>query len=424
MQYNLTTLKNKLRVLTVPLPSLESACVSVWVKAGSRNEAEKISGLSHFLEHMAFKGGKKYRTSQETSYILDALGAEYNAGTSSEWTNFFIKARSEKLDNAFEILADMILNARLDEKEIEKEKGVIIEEIAMHEDTPMWNINDIFNELIFPDSPLGRDIAGIPDTVRSFKRNDFIKYRRLHYHPGNMLITVSGGVAEKESINLSEKYFGDLKNGRKPDFERFIPKQGKPALKLKSKKTEQAHFILGFLGNPRDYKKRYAEGLLSAILGKGMSSRLFEEIRQKRGLAYSIHTSVSRYIDTGTFETYEGVKVNKIKDAIKATLDQFYGLKDKKFAITKEELAKVKEYVKGRTALALEDTVSVNDFFGERALFLDKIRTPEEEFENIDKVTIDDIYEVAKDLFVPDKLNLAIIGPYKDEEQFVKILSK
>lgn len=405
------------------MPSLESSTVSVWVKTGSRNENAKISGISHFLEHMAFKGGRKYKTQEEVTYELDSLGSEYNAGTSNEWTNFYIKLRSAKLERAFDILSDMVVHSNLEEKQIEKERGVILEEISMHLDTPMWNIGDIFSELIFPNHPLGIDIAGTPETVKSIHRKDFLDYRKKQYHTDSMLITVVGGVQPQEALALSETYFGSLTKGNESKIEVFNPNQKSPRLKLKPKETEQAHFILGFYGHERTHERRYAEGLLSIILGKGMSSRLFTEVRTKRGLAYSVSTSIERYIDCGIFATYAGVHPDKISESIKVILDQTYGIASGRYPLTEKELQKAKEYVKGKTALGLEDTTEVSEYFGQRALFLPEIDTPEEFFKKVDKVELAELERVAKDIFNPKKVNLAIIGPYKNEEKFAKLLS-
>jgi len=422
MDYKLTTLKNKLRVLTVPMPSLESATVTVWVKTGSRNEKERISGISHFLEHMAFKGTKKYPSPRLATGFLDGLGAEYNAGTSHEWTDFYVKVRVGILEKAFEILSEVIINPILDATEIEKEKGTILEEIAMHEDIPMEKVGDVFQETIYPTHPLGRDIAGTPKSVKAIKREDFIKYRYQYYSSNNMLVTVAGGINEKKVKSLANKYFSGLTHVEKLKEKKFEGKQTELNLKLIGKKTEQAHFILGYPAYSRTHKDRFIESVLSTILGKGMSSRLFNEIRWKRGLAYAVYTSAARFIDTGYLATYEGVDPIKCEEALKVTLDQIYGLASGKYPIKVKEIRKSKDYLKGRIALALEDTAAVNDFFGERALFEDEIETPEEVLEKIEKVTIEDIMRVAKDIFKPEKLNLAIIGPYKDQARFEKLL--
>jgi predicted Zn-dependent peptidase len=404
------------------MPALESAAVTVWVGVGSRFEDDSIAGISHFIEHMSFKGSLKYKTAQEMSETIDSMGADYNAATSKEWTNFFVKSRSENMEKAFDVLSDMILNPVLDETEIEKERGVILEEIAMQEDSPIEKIGESFTELAFSKSALGRDIAGTRESVKSIVKKDFVDFRHTHYKGGNIVITVAGGVHESEVDRLVTKYFSEIDEGAKEKPVPFELTQKKPKIEVIYKKSEQAHFILGFMGSGRNSQNRYAENILATILGRGMSSRLFNEIREKRGLAYTVSTSISRYIETGIFETYAGVDLKRVDEAVAVMLDQHYGIVDDKFPITNSELLKAKEYIKGRIALALEDTISVNDYFGQRALFMEKIETPEEIFEKIDAVTIDAVMKAAKDLFSPDKLNLAIIGPFKSEDKFAKMI--
>jgi len=423
MDYKRFALRNGLKVVVSPMPNLESATVTLWVKTGSRFEDAKINGISHFLEHMVFKGSKKRPTAKEVADAVDSIGSETNAGTSKDWTNFYIKAHAGHIEKAFDILSDIVLNPILKKEEIEREKGVIIEEIAMYEDTPMVRIGDIFEQLIFANTPLGRDIGGTPSTVKGITQDDFIRYRKRHYYAENMLLTVAGKIKVNEITKLAEKYFGELKESGQGEKEAKI-KEGQrgPKLKLHSKKKEQAHFILGFRGNPRGYKGRFAEAVLSVILGGGMSSRLFMEVRERRGLAYAVKTSAERYQDTGYLASYAGVDVARVDEAIKVVLDQHYGLADGRYPISASELNKAKEYLKGHMALALEDTKGVNEFFGESELFLKKIETLEEVFKAIDRVTIEDVVSEAKKLFVPKKLNLAIIGPYGDSGRFERLI--
>lgn len=422
MDYTSKTLINGIRVITVPMPTLESAAVTVFIGVGSRFESTEIAGISHFIEHMAFKGSKTYKTAQEVSEYIDAMGADYNAATSKDWTNFFIKSRAQNLEKSFAVLSDMILDPILDETEIEKERGVILEEIKMQEDTPMDKIGDIFMELVFDGNPLAVDIAGTQKSVNRIKRDDFINFRNMHYFGGNIVITVAGGITSAQVEKLAQTYFGNVGSGLQEVPPLFTNAQYKPKLKVEYKKSEQAHFILGFLGNHRNHPKRYAENVLATILGRGMSSRLFHEIREKRGLAYSVGTSITRFSDTGVFETYAGVDVKRIDEAIAVMLEQHYGISNSQFPIESGELKKAKEYMKGRIALALEDTVSVCDYFGQRTLFMDSIETPEEIFDKIDAVTIDDLYQSASELFKPEHLNLSVIGPYKDETRFGKLI--
>ena len=424
MDYKLNKLKNGLRVLIVPMPSLASATTTVWVKTGSRNEEQNVNGISHFLEHMVFKGGKKRPTAREISTAVDSIGGEFNAATSKDWTNFYIKSAVENLETAFDVLSDMVLSPILDKEEIEREKGTIVEEINMYEDTPMYRIGDVFEQLIFENSKLGWDIAGVEKTVRSITREDFVSYRNTHYFAENIIITVAGNVTEKKVNELVEKYFSNLKTGKKSDFaqEKFVVTQDKYRLKLHSKKKEQAHFILGFLSEGRGYKGRFAQSVMSAILGGGMSSRLFIEVRERRGLAYSVRSSMDRYDDVGYFSAYAGVDPKKAEEAVKIVLDQCYGLATGKYPISKAEINKSKEFIKGHLALALEDTKDVSTFFGEQSLFLDKPITPAEVYKQIEKVDIDQVMFEANKIFVKNHLNLAIIGPYTTESKFEKII--
>ena len=405
------------------MPSLESVTTTIWVKTGSRNEKPEVGGISHFLEHIVFKGSKKRPTARQISQAVDAMGGEFNAATSKDWTNFYIKAGKENLEASMDILSDMVLNPLMKKEEIEREKGTIVQEIRMYEDTPMMHIGDVFEETIFEGTQLGMDTAGSEKTVKGINREDFIAYRKAHYHPDEMLITISGGIDEKKVLILAEKYFKELKKSEAaPDFDKFENKQAKPKFRLQTKKSEQAHLILGFLAEGRGYESRFAQSLLSAILGGGMSSRMFIEVRERRGLAYSVRTSVERYQEVGYMGTYAGVNVAKVDEAIKVILDQCYGIASKKYPVTQKELDKAKGFLKGNLALALEDTKDVSGFFGEQELFNSNVLKPEEIYKKFDKVTLSDIYFEAKKLFVPERLNLAIIGPFKDREKFVQLL--
>jgi len=422
MDYRLDTLSNGLRIITSELPNSESATVTVWVAVGSRFESAKTSGLSHFLEHMVFKGSRKRPTAKDISEAIDSFGGEFNASTSKEWTNFYIKSRVGKIETAFDVLSDMVLNPVLDPKEIEKEKGVICEEIAMYEDTPMAKIDDIFENIIFKGDPMARDIAGNKETVRSITKNDFVSYRGSHYVTDNLLLTVSGGINREKIIKLAEKYFDKVAEGDSLSSKNFISQQTGSQMLLRRKKNEQAHLILGFLGNERGHKKKYEEGILNSILGGGMSSRLFIEVREKRGLAYAVKAASEHYKETGYFGVYAGVDIKRIDEAIKVILDQMYGLAEGKYKITPKEITKAKEFIKGHMALSLEDTKTINGFFGLQELLLKKVETPKEVVEKIDRVKIDDVYEYAKSIFKAGRLNLAVIGPFDDEDRFRKLL--
>ncbi len=431
MKYAKSVLDNGLRVVTIPMPSLESVTVTVWVKTGSRNENTKNNGVSHFLEHMFFKGTTNRPTAKQIAEEIDQIGGVQNAGTSKEYTEYYIKCRADKIEVAFDLLSDMTLNSLLDAKEIEREKGTIIEEIRMYEDTPMMAIGEVFEGLIYDGHSLGMEIAGTEKTVAGMKRQDFLDYRKDFYTADNMILTVAGGVTSEKVNELSQKYFSNLavQQSNKLTIADFVVKQNKPAIKLHNKKKEQTHVILGFLADGKNYdsanggQKKYAQTLLSTILGGGMSSRMFLEVRERRGLAYSIRTSMDRYTDIGYLGTYAGLDTKRAEEAVKVMLDEHYKITNSKLKITKEELTKSKEFLKGHLALALEDTSDVSSFFGDQELFSEKVLTPEEVFKKIDGVTIDDVNYEAKRLFVPERINLAIIGPYENDEKFKKIVS-
>lgn len=425
MKYAKSVLDNSLRVITIPIPSLESVTVSVWVKTGSRNENKNNNGVSHFLEHMFFKGTTNRPTAKQIAEEIDQIGGVQNAGTSKEYTEYYIKCRADKIEVAFDLLSDMTLNSLLEKSEIEREKGTIIEEIRMYEDTPMMNIGEVFEGLIYDEHTLGMNIAGTEKTVAGMKREDFINYRKAFYNPENMILTVAGGVDEKSVLALSQKYFSKLivNNEKLIIKDNYKTTQAQPKIKLHGKKKEQTHVILGFRADGKNYKNKYAQTVLSTILGGGMSSRMFTEVRERRGLAYSIRTSMDRYTDIGYLGTYAGLDTKRATEAVKVMLDQHYQITNHQSLVTSSELTKSKEFLKGHLALALEDTSDVSSFFGDQELFCQKVLTPEEVFKEIDKVTMDEVNYEAKRLFVPERLNLAIIGPYENDEEFKKIIN-
>lgn len=423
MNYSLNKLKNNLRVLTVPMPSLESATVTVWIKTGSRFEDAKVNGISHFLEHIVFKGSKKRPSAKAISVAVDAMGGEFNAATSKEWTNFYIKTRKGNLEKAFDILSDMVINPLIDEKEVEREKGVICQELSMYEDTPMIKIYDVFESTVYKGNPLAWDVGGSAKTVRAIKRNDFVLYRKSHYYTDNMLVCVAGGVNEKEVLALSEKYFSGIPEKKdKSTFEPFKVAQSEPQLSIKNKKNEQAHLMIGFRALERTNEQRYAENVLASVLGYGMSSRLFTEVRERRGLAYAVKTAPDVAFDTGYLATYEGVDPKNVEEAVKVTLNEYYALAGKEKPIKKEEFTKAKEMLKGGLALSLEDTKDAGNFFAEQELLKGWIDTPDEVYKKIDEVKIEDVYTLAEKLFTPDRLNFSLIGPFADVKRFKNLI--
>ena len=418
MKCHKSTLSNSLRVLTIPMTSLESVTITVWVGTGSRYETKKIGGISHFLEHMGFKGGQKYQTSKEVSEAVDAIGAVNNAATSKEWTNYYIKCRSAKIEKAFDILSDMLVDPKLRQEDINRERGVILEEYAMKQDTPMYEIGDVFENLIYKGHTLGADIIGTPQSIKDMQRNDFLSYRNKYYIAKNMLITVAGGINHPRVVKLAQKYFARLAKGQKSIFSKANFHQQKPNLLIKHKKTDQAHMVLGFRSDKKDSKDRYTYALLATILGQGMSSRLFTQIREKRGLAYTVQTANDTCLDNGYLGTYIGTSSAKADESIKVALSEHYNFAK----VSMEELKKAQELIKGRLALALESTNHVCDFFGEEMILLGKVRTPNQVYENIDQVSANDITNLAQKIFQPQNLNIAVIGPYKSDSKFAKLI--
>ncbi len=422
MQYKRTILPNGLRVIIVPMPSFESATVLVMVGAGSRYEDKKNSGISHFLEHMAFKGTKNNPTAQDIASLIDGIGGEFNAFTGKEVTGYYVKAQSTHLTTSLDLLSDMLMNSLLDAKEIEKEKGVIIEEINMYEDTPMRNLGEIYEQLLYGDTPMGWDIAGSKEVIRAITREDFVDYMKSLYSPHNMTVVVAGGI-NGNTEELVSKYFGPMSQFDSIVASKVKENQVKPAVLIKQKKTEQVHLALGVRTIGLDHPDEDALEVLASILGGGMSSRLFSEVREKRGLAYYVRTSSDNYTDCGTLVTTAGVDAKRTKEAVSVILEELEKVK-KPGTITEAELAKAKEYIKGHFVLDLEDSRSVADFFAHQELLSNHMEIPEESIKRIDAVTLADIERVAQKYLVEETLNLAVIGNYEKEEEveFQKLL--
>jgi predicted Zn-dependent peptidase len=421
MKYSKKVLSNRLTVIEVPSHDAESVVVDFFVKTGSRSETLRENGISHFLEHFLFKGTKKYPSALAISSLIDSIGGEMNANTGKEHTQFYIKAASHHLPLIFEVLTDMVQNPLLDAGELEKEKGVIVEEINMYKDTPMYEIDNILEQTMWPKEALGRDIAGSKDIVTKFTREMFLDYINRHYQTPNIILGVSGKYNQAVLNKLIAKYWQKYPRKKFHGWQRATDKQASPRLKVQFKATEQAHVSFGFKGFAYGNKNNPAVSVMAAILGGGMSSRLFIEVREKRGLAYYVRSSPSSYQDTGVFNIGAGVQIGKIEEAIAVILDELKKIKN--ILADDKELQKAKEYIKGKTVLALEDNQVRLDWFLDRAAFHPKISTPTEAFKKIDAVTAADVQKVARELFQSKKMTLAVIGPYKSEKSFKKLLN-
>lgn len=419
--HKIKTLKNGLTLITINLPQLDSVTTLVAIGAGSRFETRKNNGISHFLEHMFFKGSRKFPTAEQIATLVDGIGAVNNAATDKEVTYYWIKSSAKHLDLSSDILSSMIKESLLSEEEIQREKGVIVEELRMYRDNPSRYVWDLYEKLQFGDQPLGWEIGGGEGTITSLNRDDFLKYMNSLYAPKNMTLVYVG----KLPHNIEEKalkYFNDL-----PARSQFAPKpykkfkQSAPRVSIFYKKTDQANLVLGVEGYDRYDKRKYAAQVLGMILGEGMSSRLFLQVRERRGLAYHVSASSGTYKDTGAFTAFAGLKLEKVYEGlevIKAELERT--VKEK---VTAEELKKAKEMERGRLALRSESTNFLAEYFGIKFVLDRKLETFEDYLKKIDAVTIEDVQRVAKELFSKEKYNLQVIGPFKDKTKFEKILN-
>jgi len=408
-------LDNGLRVITVPIKNANSVTVLILVGTGSKYEAKDISGISHFLEHMFFKGTKKRPDTLKISETLDSIGGEYNAFTSKEVTGFWAKVDKKHIDIALDWISDMFLNSKFEEEEIQREKGVIVEELNMYLDTPTAYVSEIFEDLLYGDQPAGWRIIGEKENILSFNREKVLSYLNGHYSTKNTVVCVAGAVDAKEVQNKINKYFARVKTTELPQKVLTKEFQSGPGVLIHHKKTDQTHFCLGVRTYNMFDERKYALSLMAIILGGNMSSRLFISVRERNGLAYYVHTSADSTTDTGYLVTQSGIKNDSLEKAIKLVLAEYKDLKDKK--ITAKELKKAKEYLRGTMALSLDASDTQASFFAMQEVMGQKALTPEEKLKLIDKVTINDINKIAKDIFVPEKLNLAAIGPIDEKEK-------
>ncbi|MFA5413007.1 MAG: pitrilysin family protein [Patescibacteria group bacterium] len=415
-------LKSGLRLITAPISGTEAATILVLCKVGSRYEELPQNGVSHFIEHMMFKGTKRRPETIDISRDLDSVGAEYNAFTSRDHTGYYIKIEQDKIELALDMLSDMLWNSKFDEKEIKRESGVISEEIRMYEDNPMMFIEDLLEQTMFGDHPLGRKISGDVATVKSFNRKMMLEYRDKFYQPNNTVLALAGKFDDR-AVGLAEKYFGAGGVKAKPIFKKFDFSAGeaKPKLKVQFKETEQVQLAFGFPGFSHSDSKLYALQLMSIILGGYMSSRLFISIREKRGLCYFIRSYANVYEDTGNLVIQSGLDKTRITSAIGAIFEELDKVAQK--GVTEEELERAKECVKGRLVLALEDSSQVADWYARQDLLTGEILTPEEKLKKVFAVTTGDIKKIAKEVMQKKNMTVALIGPFKDEAPFAKFLN-
>ncbi len=415
-QYNIQALNNKMAYISAPLAGTETITALVVIKTGSKYESRRENGLSHFLEHMFFKGTLKRPSALALATELDGVGGEYNAFTSKEYTGYWIKVRSDKTEIALELISDMLLNSKFEAEEIEREKGVIVEEINMYEDNPLMKIEDVFETCLYGDTPAGWDVAGQVSNVKSFKRQDFINYFAKQYGASSATLVLAGNLL-KNTDSLVKKYFSNFPKNSWKNKIKVKEAQKNPNLLAVHKKTDQITLSLGVRTESVGHKDEFIIKLLSIILGGSMSSRLFSEIRERRGLAYSVRTSTEFYSDSGYLATTAGIKLGHEEEVIKIIINEYRRISQE--LVSPEELLRVKDMLKGRLAISLEASDDLANWYGRQAILRKKYLTPDDYIAEIDKIKLADLKRVAKKIFIQRNLNLALIGPLNSKKELI-----
>jgi predicted Zn-dependent peptidase len=412
------TLDNGLRVLTADLPYAQSVAVMVMLAAGSRYETAEASGIAHFAEHMFFKGTERRPSAREIAGEIDAIGGEFNAFTGKENTTYYVKCAAEHRDVALDVLVDMLRNSRFPEEEIEREKGVIIEEMNMYYDTPRDYIGGVYEQLLWGDQPLGRDIIGRKETIRDATRDTFMGYLDRWYRPSRMVLGVAGRIGDA-LLERAQELVGDLADAETGEPEPTEP-YGNGRVRVFTKQSEQAHVCLGVHSRPLADPDRYSLQLLATALGGGMSSRLFTEVRERRGLAYYVYGLNHSYTDAGTLYAQAGVDIGRIDDAVSTIAAELRKIAAE--PLPADELEKARNFAKGRFVLQLESPQGLMMFGLRKEVLEQRLPDPDEVVRALDAVTSDDVARVATELIASDRLRLAVIGPFDDPSRFEPLL--
>jgi predicted Zn-dependent peptidase len=416
-----TVLSNGLRVVSSHLPHTRSVSLSLFVGAGSRYEDDSIAGVSHFVEHMLFKGTERRRTPREIAEAIEGVGGVMNAATDKELTVYWAKVPVDHFSTALDVLFDQLLYSRIDPVEVERERKVVIEELAMVEDSPGELAGLLFDSLMWPDQALGRDIAGSPSTVGGLTRSNLLDYHASQYVPENTVLAIAGNLSHERIVDEATERVADWKPAPYRSWEAARDGRTTPQVGLRSKRTEQAQLLLGYPAYSAFHPDRYALDILNTILGEGMSSRLFLEIRENRSLAYDVHSSAAHYLDTGVLVVGAAVDPSKTTECIKAVRGELDRLRYD--LIPENELVKAKEYIKGRLLLRMEDSRAVSAWLGGQELLRGQIASVDEVVEAIDALTTDDLQRVAQDVIHDERAALAIVGPYRRAQRFERLLA-
>lgn len=418
--YRRTTLDNGLRIVTETMPATRSVAVSLYVGAGSRYETSEEAGISHLLEHLVFKGTTKRPTAQEISELIDGVGGVLNAGTDRELTVYYAKVARPHFERAADVLTDMLRDPLILEAELEKERKVVIEELASIGDSPAQLVDVLLDATMWPDQPLGRDVAGTEASVSGLKRGATLDYLKRQYVPNNLVVSVAGAIEHDEVVQFMHHALSDWKRGEPSSWFPAVNGQHSARVAVMYKKTEQAHIEIAVPAMSSQDPDRFALDLISVVLGEGMSSRLFLELREKRALCYDVHSYASHYLDTGAFAVYAGVDPKKTVEATQALIEELARMRE---GVTEEELTKAKELSKGRLLLRMEDTRSVSGWLGGQEMLNGMIRTPDEVVALIDAVTVGDVRRVADGLFGHKQMTMALVGPFRSDKRFAKLLN-
>lgn len=420
MKFIKKTLKNGLRVVVVPMKDNPTATVLVLVEAGSEYENKEINGISHFLEHVCFKGTKKRPKAIDIVKELDSIGSQNNAFTSTEYTGYYAKANANKFNKIFDVISDIYLNSTFPEVEVEKEKGVIIEEINMYEDMPHQEVQNLITKVLYGDQPAGWKISGEKENIKNISRDDIVNYRNDHYLPESTVIVVAGKVEPKEVFKKVEEVFGNTERGKKKKKTKTLEKQSSPQVLLEFKQTDQSHFVLAFRSFDLFNKKNPALAVLSGVLGAGMSSRLFQRLREEMGVGYYVRAYNDASLDHGFFQISAGVDNKRIEEVLKEILIECEKLKNT--LVPEDELKKTKEFLIGNMKLSLESSDDIANFYGTQEILKKEIVKPEVKAKKIKEVTAKDVQKVAREIFQNNKMNFAMIGPVKDDKSIKSIL--
>jgi len=417
--YLKTTLNNGLRLITSTMPHSHSVSICVFLAVGSRYETEAEAGISHFIEHLCFKGTSKRATPRDIAVAIEGVGGILNAATDRELTFYWCKVAPHHLPLALDVLADILLHSKLDPEEIERERRVIFEEIHAIKDSPYQQVGMLMDGLLWPDHPLGRDVAGNVESVSAITREMIVDFLADRYLPANAVVAIAGNIQQEEAISAVNEVFGNWSGQRQVSGYLTYEKRANPRLQVENRDTEQTHLCMALPGLPLQHPRRYSLDLLTTILGEGMSSRLFAEIRDRLGLAYSIHSYTEHLYDTGAVVISAGVEHEKLPVAIKAILEQLVLLRE---PVPEPELTNAKELSKGRLLLRMEDSRSVAGWGGGQEVLTNKILSVDEVVSIIDAITVEQVAEVAQELLVEDELRLAVVGPVKGDDDLEGLL--